>query len=142
MEARFLSHVEKTEDCWLWTGTTSRGYGKFWVNGKMDMTHRVAYELWNGPIPDGLCVRHKCRNTHCVNPEHLETGTCAENQRDRIRDGTDMRGEKHRLAKLTADQVVEIRNRVNQSYSEIANEFGVSPSLIGLIVRRKQWTHI
>jgi len=142
METRFLSHVEKTESCWLWTGVKVFGYGKFKVNGKADGAHRTAYELWVGKIPDGLVVRHKCRHRHCVNPDHLETGTPKENTADRVRDGTDSRGENNKIAKLTADQVRDIRSRVGQTLTDIADEFGVEFSTIGKIIRRNSWKHV
>lgn len=139
METRFLSHVEKTDDCWLWTGAKTCGYGRFGVGDKVFVSSRVAYELWVGEIPDGLVVRHKCRNRHCVNPEHLETGTQSENVADTLRDGTMARGEKMGSAKLTEDQVRDIRNRVNQTHQALADEFGVSRRTIGFIINRVNW---
>lgn len=96
MEIRFLSHVEKTDTCWLWTMPLNpMGYGQLTINGRTQPAHRLAYELWVGKIPDGLVVRHKCRNRHCVNPDHLETGTYVENMADKVRDGTLINGDKH-----------------------------------------------
>jgi uncharacterized NAD-dependent epimerase/dehydratase family protein len=142
METRFLSHVEKTDDCWLWSPVRADGYGQTRHEGRSQNAHRVAYELWVGPVPDRHVVRHKCRNRHCVNPEHLETGTQAENEADKVRDGTIVRGERVNGAKLTEDQVRDIRNRVNQTYRELADEFGVGTSVIGEIIRRTCWKHI
>lgn len=83
LRQRFSSKVDKTDSCWNWTGTTqggSRGgYGQLWADGKMRQAHRVSYELHIGPIPDGLTIDHLCRNTRCVNPEHLEPVTQQEN---------------------------------------------------------------
>ena len=142
MDTRFLSHVEKTDTCWLWTGAKDKnGYGRFNIDGKALLPHRIAYELWVGQIPDGLSVRHKCRN-RCVNPEHLETGTHAENMADRVRDGTLARGEKMGSAKLTEDQVRDIRNRVHQTQQTLADEFGVSRRMISHIINRRNWKHI
>jgi hypothetical protein len=141
METRFLSHVEKTDDCWLWTGCkTKMGYGL--IGGQTRLAHRCAYELWVGEIPDGLVVRHKCRNKHCVNPEHLETGTQKENITDKVRDGTQQRGENVGGSKLTEDQVRDIRNRVNQTQQSLADEFGVSRRMISFIINRVNWAHI
>lgn len=76
---RFWKKVEKTGSCWIWRGTRDlEGYGKFYL-GWQQMAHRVSYEAANGPIPDGLTVDHLCRNTWCVNPEHLEAVTQREN---------------------------------------------------------------
>lgn len=86
--ARFMAKVEKTDTCWLWTaGAAGRNgaYGKFCVSGQSVFAHRAAYELLVGPIPEGLTLDHLCRNTKCVNPEHLEPVTLAENIRRRWR---------------------------------------------------------
>lgn len=80
---RFWNKVEKTDTCWLWTAGTARGYGLFWLNGKMRLAHRVAYELEVGLIPEGMELDHvkeRCGNRNCVNPAHLEPVTAQENQ--------------------------------------------------------------
>ena len=72
-EARFWSKVDKTDGCWVWTATVnSNGYGQIKVAGAKWQAHRYAYELMVGPIPDGLCIDHLCRNRRCVRPDHLE----------------------------------------------------------------------
>lgn len=82
VKPRFLAKVEKTETCWLWTAWIERnGYGRFWLDGNQHGAHRVAYELFVGPIPKGLQIDHLCRIRHCVNPDHLEPVTAAENFR-------------------------------------------------------------
>lgn len=83
-ESRFLADVypEALTGCWLWGGRlTSDGYGRFFVAKKLRGAHRVAYQLYVGPIPDGLVIDHKCRNRCCVNPDHLEPVTNEENMR-------------------------------------------------------------
>lgn len=78
---RFLSKVEKRDDCWLWTGgKIGGGYGHFWAAGKQRAAHRVAYEIFVGPIPDGAHLDHfVCENPACVNPAHLRPASPREN---------------------------------------------------------------
>lgn len=83
---RFWAKVNKTDACWLWTGRLdTHGYGEVRTGGmkrrRFHRAHRVAYELLVGPIPDGLVIDHLCRVRNCVNPEHLEPVTNAENIR-------------------------------------------------------------
>jgi hypothetical protein len=139
---RFESKIDKTDDCWLWMSSKdSYGYGTFSIKNYPHLAHRLTYMIYNGTIPDGMVVRHKCRNK-CVNPEHLEIGTHAENNQDMIRDGTSTRGERSASAKLTADQVLEIRRRSAESRSELAKEFGLHYMYIGQIIRSERWKHI
>ena len=138
---RFESKINKSGDCWLWTGAKlSGGYGKIIID-KSYLAHRLAYILYNGTIPDGMVIRHTCRGK-CVNPEHLEIGTQAENMKDMVRDGTSNRGERNATAKLTAEQVLEIRRRSGESTSELAKEFRVSIRTINNIIRGNTWKHI
>lgn len=62
--------------CWAWTGClTSRGYGCVQLDGRRHLTHRAAYTLLVGPIPDGLQLDHLCVNKPCCNPQHGEPVT-------------------------------------------------------------------
>jgi hypothetical protein len=83
--ARFWSYVDVDGDCWEWTGQRDRdGYGRLWrPAGKTRVAHRIAYELLVGPIPEGLQLDHLCLNKCCVNPDHVEPVTLAENCRRR-----------------------------------------------------------
>ena len=68
--------------CWIWIGAKAvKGYGHFRIGAKIINAHRVAYELYRGPIPDTLQIDHLCRVRCCVNPWHLEAVSCAENLR-------------------------------------------------------------
>jgi hypothetical protein len=91
-EERFWAHVEKTENCWLWTaGCDAHGYGQFGIGRKVIYVHRFAYELLIGPIPATYRIDHRCHNTVCVNPQHLRLATIkqnAENMRAARRDST------------------------------------------------------
>jgi len=74
---------EPNTGCWLWTGEiTKRGYGRLMVQDgrwRHVLAHRFSYERFVGPIPDGLCIDHKCRCRSCVNPNHLQVVTYREN---------------------------------------------------------------
>lgn len=140
---RFFSKVNKTDSCWLWTSAKHRnGYGCFTMNKKDNSAHRLSWLLAGHTIPEGHLIRHKCRNRHCVNPEHLETGTYKENQMDRVRDGTDSRGEKHGQSKLTEDQIRAIRARHTENQRGLAKEYGVSQRAIFDIIHRRTWKHL
>lgn len=80
-----FARVDGETGCWLWTGAkTTGGYGTINEGGRKGrplLAHRVAHELFRGPILDGLQIDHLCKVRHCVNPDHLEAVTCAENIR-------------------------------------------------------------
>ena len=80
---RFWAKVNKTETCWLWTGSTSRGYGYFSIHPRMIQAYRVSYEMEYGPIPDGVHVDHVCHVPACVRPDHLRATTNKQNAENR-----------------------------------------------------------
>ena len=82
-EALFWAKVDKTGDCWIWTRSTAKGYGQICINKRVYKTHRVAYELLVGPIPDGKVIDHTCYEPLCVNPDHLRPVTVAQNAENR-----------------------------------------------------------
>lgn len=143
VKERFFAKVDKTDTCWLWNASMVRGgYGQFWFNNKQTKAHRVSWLIDGRTIPEGHVIRHKCRNRNCVKPEHLETGTHAENSADMIRDGTSNKGEKCHTAKLTVEKVLAIRARVKENQRELGEEFGVSTSTIERIISRRIWKHL
>ena len=91
--------VQMPNGCLEWTGVAhKRGYGRITINSKSVQTHRLAWELANGPIPDGMFICHTCDNPPCCNPDHLWPGTNAENTADKVTKG---RAPSHGKSKAT-----------------------------------------
>lgn len=79
---RLLTKVDlslQPSSCWVWKGTTTVGYGKFWFQGCMQCTHRVILTILGITIAPHQQVDHLCRNRRCIRPSHLELVTTAEN---------------------------------------------------------------
>lgn len=130
--------------CWIWTSAKLKsGYGRH----KGVLAHRYCWEMYNGQIPEGMSVLHKCDNPSCVNHNHLFVGTQQDNLEDMRLKGHQVRGEKQGSSKLTSDQIIEIRSRYRR-YSHkhgsgaLAREYGVGLVQIWRIVNDKQWRHI
>lgn len=142
--ARFFSRVEvvKQPRCWIYKGSTSKGrYPSFTVNGGRTGGHRFCYELFNGPIPENMVIRHTCDNPKCVNPYHLETGTQLDNMRDKMLRNRQAKGASNGRSILTEDQVRRILED-NRPYTEIAYDYKVHPATIRLIMIGRNWSHV
>ena len=120
---------------------------------RLEYMNRYYYKELFGEIPEGLVVRHKCDNPACVNPEHLELGTHQDNTNDKIKRGRfrqgNVYGSKNNFAKLTEEQVLEIRKTHIKGVGsrkgntkELANKYGVSITLINQISRKDIWKHL
>lgn len=155
---------EPNTGCWLWLGGVSgSGYGITAIKRKSTSVHRLAYTLAKGPIPAGKFVCHKCDVRTCINPDHLFLGTAAENTRDminkgrRISPGTENRmrgvawvsahhaslprGESHLRAKITEEDVADIRRSIRSGVS-LAKQYGLTPTSITRIRKRLSWKHV
>lgn len=157
IEERFWRHVAKPAEpdgCWEWTGGhDAYGYGSMGIDGGRTSTvNRVAHELLIGPIPEGMCVCHRCDNRNCVNPAHLFLGSRADNLHDMFAKGRGRgqftkgacQGTANAWARYTEDQIREIRSLVASGVTqvEVARQFGMRQGYVSNIVRRKVWTHI
>jgi len=157
---RLWSKVDKSsgpDGCWIWIGCkASSGYGQIGRGrrgeGQMP-THRLAWELTNGPIPDGLWVLHKCDNPPCCNPAHLFLGTRTDNMRDCSAKGRLLaqsnpahlaRGSRHGVAKLKESDIPTIRKRLayGDLQWDIARDYGVTQTAIWSVKTGKTWKHV
>ena len=138
--------IRSPGECWNWlAGKHARGYGRFRRGGgQRDMAHRIAWELTNGPIPDGLWVLHHCDNRACCNPAHLFLGTHRMNTLDMVSKDRQAKGERISIGKLKAQDIPEIRRLLRKGLfqSSIARRFGVSQHAISSIKTGRTWRHI
>lgn len=153
---RIEKNTKKTETCWIWTGAWQgqdakgfKKYGSISLCGHLQATHRIAYILKHGRIKNGLHVLHKCDNRFCINTDHLFLGTNNDNVQDKILKKRHAFGEKSGRAKLTKEQVIEIRNAVlskkkNSLFTAqmLAEKYGVCRRQIFSIRWRQTWKHI
>lgn len=135
----FWKHVDRTGDCWVWTGHKNKwGYGQITVMKKSFGSHRVSWEMQHGAIPEGLEILHSCDNPACVRPDHLFAGTQSENISDSVAKGRQIGNRK-----LTIEQVKEIRLlRLTATSTEIASKYGVGRNTIEQIWSGETWKNI
>ena len=131
--------------CWVWTETLDdNGYGMFRSSVR---AHRAVWAAQHGPIPKGLLICHHCDNPPCVRPDHLFLGTIRDNNLDRHAKGRSKnldRGESHPMAKLSAQQVVEMRalyNRRSHDWNQLAlaRRYDISRGQVSKIVTGKAY---
>lgn len=145
-EQRFWSKVDRSggpDACWNWIGYINKhGYGSVKWRGKCCLAHRTAYEIANGPIPEGKCVLHKCDNPPCCNPAHLFAGTKQENAQDAISKGrfvfitSDVSRGKRRLTYADYANIVRQFNSNAMTKAELATLYGVATSHISYILSK------
>lgn len=129
---KLIERYSSNGNCWEWiAGKDKNGYGRIWYNDQNATAHTVAYSVFVGPIPEGLHVRHTCDNPSCINPDHLELGTHADNMRDKsIRKR--IHGEKNPNAKFS-DEVREMAKHWKGSLKDFTALTGMSgPSISNL----------
>ena len=126
-------------ECWEANGFRNEDGYVIWKTEWTGLSsHRAAYRHFHGPIPEGLEVMHSCDNRACMNPSHLSVGTHADNMNDCARKGRSPN------AKLSEEQVRIIRNQfgLGKTSKALAEEYGVSPANINLIVKRVNWVWV
>lgn len=141
----------KSVPCREWTHYNDQdGYGMVVIPGQTHTSHRahrLAWQMYNGPIPKGLFVLHKCDNPPCYEIAHLFLGTNADNMADAVAKGrfASHLGIKNPFAKLTDDDVKAMRARFSEgsiTYTALAREYGIDRGTASKIVRRKSWSHV
>jgi hypothetical protein len=133
-EVLFWRHVDKSGECWLWTGAKDAGgYGLFGGPNGAEGAHVFGYKLQNGSLPPGQLVRHGCDNPPCVRGEHLLAGTYQDNADDCTRRGRSQ-------SKLTAEQAKAVAADL-RPFKAIAADFGITEAEIGHIKHGRVWKH-
>lgn len=144
---------EPNSGCFLWLGQVNRSKPNYAqavasYNGTVMAAAKVSWMLHHGPVPDGMCVCHRCDNPMCVNPDHLFLGTRRDNTQDMIRKGRQRspfdtrRGEAHPRAKLNDDLVKKIRAAAGQPAMQISRDLGVSVHNVRSVLQFKVWRHV
>lgn len=144
LRQRFFNRVAKIPNsCWIWQKAFNpNGYGAFKFDGKKHDAHVFSWRLANGgkPVPLGKLIKHSCDCRPCVNPDHLQLGTSAENRVESIA----RQGVEPGNAKLTPENVLKIRHRhsLGETTAQLAREFSVSHRTIRDAVHLRTWRHV
>lgn len=144
--ARFWSKVDRrgADECWEWKANkTQKGYGQIGVGKRLASAHRLSYAI-SKIDPVGSLVCHRCDNPACVNPKHLFLGSPSDNMQDMVEKVRAKFGEQSYSSKLTADDVLRIRElrAGGKTYREIGEEFGISDGHAANIATGNAWSHI
>ncbi len=144
---RFEKNIERITECgcWIWMLHCSpKGYGRITPKSHVSTTaHRISWNIFNGEIPVGMCVLHRCDTPSCVNPHHLFLGTYTDNNIDRVikKRSRNLHGDSSPLSKVTAKQVVEMRASKNSQLS-LSKKYSLSTTEVCRIINRKVWRSI
>ena len=149
-EMRFWGKVKKTRTCWLWQGAPNqKGYGQTTYAGRKNLVvHRLIWMMNFGHIPDGMEVCHKCDVRNCIRPSHLFLGTHLENMQDCVAKDRHTRGARNQHAKLTDEQVREIKRdflRTGFKWTnadELSARYQIGKGQILAIARGDSWKHV
>ena len=133
-------------ECWEYQGhRDKRGYGRMYLNCKQGFAHRYIYQHFKGDLKPGQLLRHTCDNPPCVNPDHLIPGNDADNMRDMVERGRQAKGSRHRAAKVTESQVMEMRRqyaRGNVTMQQLATRYGLTLTPVSQLIRGVTWKHL
>lgn len=137
--------------CWILDSIPhGNGYVEVWVGAFKIFAHRASWAFYNGPIPEGMNILHSCDTPSCINPEHLFSGTQAENVTDMVTKGRAnyiraQLGEDNPYATTTREQAIEIKRLLSEgiyTQSGIGEMVGVSRDVVKHIKSGKNWSHI
>lgn len=132
---------KQANGCWVWIGTrkvSKWNYGFFTLRkGVMVRAHRISYELFKGPVPEGLLVCHTCDNPPCVNPAHLFLGTQSQNTADMLSKGRNKNAQGPVKITVKEAKAIIARRKSGERLSTIAADFNVSISLISKMDKGK-----
>lgn len=157
LEERFwkrteVENIEDPDSCWVWIAGKDADKGPDKTYGRVSLTrkshersHRFAWKLLYGSIPENLLVLHWCDKPLCVRPDHLFLGTYKDNSEDMYRKGRGVVGDKSWCSKLTEENVLEIKKaHKNGTYSTsyFAAKFKVKKTTILDIIKEKTWRHV
>lgn len=137
--------IREPDECWPFMGAKARGYGRIGLGGKAAgsvYAHRIVAEAYLGPPAiDEPQIRHLCGVRACCNPRHLAWGDQTANEADKRVHGTDNRGERHGMARLTHEQVHEVRAALTRgaSFRQAASQYGVSWQTVQDIAHGRTW---
>ena len=147
LPARFWRKVKAQNGCLVWTGSRlPTGYGRFYIDEKVKLAHRLVAEEILGEIPDGSVVLHSCDNPPCVSRDHLSYGTQGENMKEMVERGRSNggapTGRDNHNSKLTVRRVRLARRLVEAGEAtgvELAQRFGVSKQAMNAAISGKTW---